>query len=53
MEKGMVSGDCPTSYQLVENDNITAIQSEINNEVVDMDSEMHERSGKVIDKSVS
>ncbi|KAG5075993.1 hypothetical protein JHK84_057224 [Glycine max] len=52
MEKGMVSGDCPTSYQLVENDNITAIQSEINNEVVDMDIEMHERSGKVIDKSV-
>ncbi|KAH1140654.1 hypothetical protein GLYMA_10G292400v4 [Glycine max] len=52
MEKGMVSGDCPTSYQVVEKNNMTAIQSEINNEVVDMDIEMHERSGKVVDKNV-
>ncbi|TKY50611.1 hypothetical protein E2542_SST22115 [Spatholobus suberectus] len=51
MEKGMVSSDCPSSYQVVENDNKTAIQSEINDED-GMDIEMHERSGKVIDKNV-
>lgn len=51
MEIGMVSGDSPTSYQVVENDNKTAIQSEINTED-GMDIEMHERSGKVIDKNV-
>ncbi|RDX75469.1 hypothetical protein CR513_44637, partial [Mucuna pruriens] len=51
MEKGMVSGDCPTSYPVVENDSKIVIQSEINNED-DMDIEMHERSGKVVDKNV-
>lgn len=51
MEKGMVSGDCPTSYLVVENDNKAEIQGEINNED-GMDIEMHERSGKVIDKNV-
>nr|KYP47063.1 hypothetical protein KK1_031293 [Cajanus cajan] len=51
MEKGMVSGDCPTSYLVVENDNKAGIQGEINNED-GMDIEMLERSGKVIDKNV-
>ncbi|KAK7357996.1 hypothetical protein VNO80_17294 [Phaseolus coccineus] len=51
MEKGMVSGDCTAPYQVVENDNKTAIQSEINSED-GMDIEMHERSGKVVDKNV-
>lgn len=51
MEKGMVSGDCAAQYQVVENDNKTAIQSEINSEDA-MDIEMHERSGKVVDKNV-
>lgn len=52
MEKGMVSGECAAQYQVVvENDNKTAIQSEINSEEA-MDIEMHERSGKVVDKNV-
>ncbi|BAT93575.1 hypothetical protein LR48_Vigan02g270000 [Vigna angularis] len=51
MEKGMVSGDCAAQYQVVENDNKTVIQSEINCEDA-MDIEMHERSGKVVDKNV-
>ncbi|KAL2323872.1 hypothetical protein Fmac_022930 [Flemingia macrophylla] len=51
MEKGMVSGDCPTSFQVVENDNKAGIQGEMINDV-GMDIEMHEKSGKVIDKNV-
>ncbi|CAJ1977746.1 unnamed protein product [Sphenostylis stenocarpa] len=51
MEKGMVSDDCNASNQVVENNNKPAIQSEMNSED-GIDIEMHERSGKVVDKNV-
>lgn len=51
IEKGMVSGDCTAQYQVVENDNKSANQNEINSED-GMDIEMQERSGKVVDKNV-
>ncbi|XP_061372217.1 uncharacterized protein LOC133314723 [Gastrolobium bilobum] len=52
MEKGVVNGDCSTSSHDVENENKTVVPAEIDNGEDDMDIEMHERAGKVVDKNV-